>query len=79
MELYGSEVAPEYDLSKITTNIHILYGTNDKIASVQVSLKMVLQPHGAVSMVRRSILSILMNLINFAISEYTNAGEKTAL
>lgn len=36
MELYGNEVAPEYDLSKITAKIHILYGTNDKIASVQV-------------------------------------------
>lgn len=37
MELYGSEEAPEYDLSRITTTIHILYGTNDKVATTQVS------------------------------------------
>lgn len=37
MELYGSEEAPEYDLSRITAKIHILYGTNDRIASIQVS------------------------------------------
>lgn len=38
MELYGSEVAPEYDLSRITAKIHILYGTYDRIASVEVSV-----------------------------------------
>lgn len=37
MELYGSEVAPEYDLSRVSTKIHILYGTYDKLASVEVS------------------------------------------
>lgn len=37
MELYGSEESPEYDLSKITANMHILCGTNDRIASIQVS------------------------------------------
>lgn len=37
MELYGSEEPPEYDLSKVTAKIHILYGSNDRIASVQVS------------------------------------------
>lgn len=37
MELYGNEVAPEYDLSKITANIHIMYGTGDRVAPVEVS------------------------------------------
>lgn len=36
MEMYGSEQPPEYDLSKITANIHILYGTSDRIASAEV-------------------------------------------
>lgn len=37
MELYGNEVAPEYDLSRVTAKIHILYGTYDRLASVEVS------------------------------------------
>lgn len=37
MELYGSEDAPEYDLSRITAKIHILYGTYDRIATIEVS------------------------------------------
>lgn len=37
MEMYGSEQAPEYELSKISANIHILYGTNDRIAPSEVS------------------------------------------
>lgn len=37
MEMYGSEEAPEYDLSNISANIHILYGTNDRIAPSEVS------------------------------------------
>lgn len=36
MEMYGSQEPPEYDLSKITTKIHILYGTNDRIAPPEV-------------------------------------------
>lgn len=35
--MYGSDVPPEYDLSKINTTIHILYGTNDRIALADVS------------------------------------------
>lgn len=42
MELYGSEEAPEYDLTKVTAKIHILFGTNDRIASMQVSFFLVL-------------------------------------
>lgn len=38
MEMYGSKQPPEYDLSKITANIHILYGTNDRIAPAEVSI-----------------------------------------
>lgn len=38
MEMYGSQEPPEYDLSKITTKIHILYGTNDRIAPPEVRL-----------------------------------------
>lgn len=41
MEMYGSQQPPEYDLSKITANIHILYGTNDRIAPAEVSLLLV--------------------------------------
>lgn len=36
MKMYGSNVPPEYDLSKITTDIHILYGSNDNLASARV-------------------------------------------
>lgn len=34
--MYGTEVPPEYDLSNITSTIHILYGTNDRIALPEV-------------------------------------------
>lgn len=37
MEIYGSKVPPEYDLSKITAHIHISYATNDNIAPAEVS------------------------------------------
>lgn len=37
MKMYGSDVPPEYDLSKITIDMHILYGTNDYLASAQVN------------------------------------------
>lgn len=47
MELYGSQEPPEYDLSKITAKIHILYGTNDKIAPAEVSYG---QPDNTISL-----------------------------
>lgn len=37
MEKYGSDQPPEYDLSKITAQIHFLYGSNDWLATAQVS------------------------------------------
>ncbi|XP_055308819.1 lipase 1-like, partial [Sitodiplosis mosellana] len=35
MEMYGSQLPPEYDLSKITTKIHMLYGSNDFLAPLE--------------------------------------------
>lgn len=37
IRIYGQPTPPEYDLSKVQTKIHILYGTNDLISPEQVN------------------------------------------
>lgn len=37
VHIYGSETPPEYDLSKITTKIHLIYGGNDWLIPPKVS------------------------------------------
>lgn len=65
MELYGSEEAPEYDLSQITAKIHILYGTNDRIASIQVSFNIIFY---------QIIWCLVLIFMQRLISEYSIVG-----
>lgn len=37
MKIYGTPEPPEYDLSKVRTSIHLLYGTNDWLSPSEVS------------------------------------------
>lgn len=59
IEMYGSELPPEYDLSKITAKIHILYGTNDLITPPKVSVTAL------------KSIPYLIHLYNAIISEYS--------
>lgn len=38
MKIYGTPEPPQYDLSKVRTNIHLLHGTNDWLTPSDVSL-----------------------------------------
>lgn len=39
LKLYGSKRPPEYNLSNVRTNVQLMYGTQDFLASESVSLK----------------------------------------